>query len=152
MTDKLFGPKYNIPSSPSYNTSKTITFTGAAGLGAIGTVAIFTVTGTVEVLKFVPMCTTTITENPVPGTSTIKIGVTGSTALFIAATTATGITSGKFWISTTPTANGLAIPAAMTNIAIATNIIATVATSVITGGAIRFDLQWRPISPNGNIS
>src|SRR3989304_3840546 len=40
-----------------FRASKTIAFTGAANLGAIGNVPLFTVTGEVVVEKLVPFCT-----------------------------------------------------------------------------------------------
>jgi hypothetical protein len=126
---------------------KTVTFTGAANLGAVGAVPLYTVTGEIEVVRLVPSCTVDLTE--AAPTATLALGVTGSTALFVAATTGTAIDAGEFWMSTTPTANGLAIPAALKEIAITDNIIGTVAAQAVNGGAIRLDLWWRPLSANG---
>lgn len=126
---------------------KTVTFTGAAGAGEAGTVDLFTVTGQVEVLSLVPICTTLLTETG--GTATIALGVTGSTALFIAATGAIGIDANEFWVDTSPDAAGIAIPAALKNIAINADIIATVADADIDAGVIEFNLWYRPISADG---
>jgi len=125
-------------------TSKTITFTGAANLGAVGAVPLFTVTGTVLVVYLVPQCTVDLTE--ALATATLALGVTGSTALFIAATTATAIDATEFWFSTTPTAAGLALPAALKDIPIAAGIIGTVAAQAVNGGTLRLDLWWVPVS------
>ena len=128
-----------------FRASKSLAFTGAANLGAVGNVPLFTVTGEVLVLAVVPFCT----EDLLGATATLALGVTGSTALFIAATTATDIDVNEFWIDATPDPNGIAVPAALKEIAITDNIVGTVATAAVTDGTIRFDLYWRPLSSNG---
>jgi hypothetical protein len=135
------------PSAPLAAT-KTMTFTGAAGLGAIGNVPLFTVTGTVLIEKITAVCLTTL----VGATATLALGVTGATALLIAATTATTITGNLIWSSATPSTGGVAVPAAMEDTVINANIVGTVATAAITAGVIRFDVVWRPLSANGGIS
>ena len=136
-------------SPPPFIERKTITFTGAANLGAVGAVPLFTVTGEVLVEKIVPFCTTLLTE--AAATATLALGVTGSTALFIAATTAVDIDADEFWVDTVPDANGIAIPAALKDIAITDNIIGTVATQAVNGGVLRVDVWWRPLSADGNV-
>src|SRR5512145_721060 len=130
--------------------SKTITFTGAAGLGAVGAVPLFTVTGEVLVCYLVPWCSVDLTE--AGATATLALGVTGSTSLFIAATTATAIDAGEFWTSTTPTANGVALPAALKDIVTTDSIIGTVAAQAVNGGALRLDCYWLPLSSDGNVA
>lgn len=127
--------------------SKLVTFTGAANLGAVGDVPIFTVTGEILVVRLVPFCTVDLTE--ALATAGILLGITTSTSLFIAATTATVIDAGEFWTSTVPTAGGVAVPAALRDVAITDNILATVATQAVNGGAIRFDVLWVPLSSDG---
>jgi len=129
-----------------FRASKNLAFTGAAGLGAVGNVPLFTVTGEVLLLAVVPFCTESLVS---AGGGTLALGVTGSTVLFIAATTGTDIDLGLFWIDATPDANGVAVPAALQNIAITDNIVGTVAVGAITDGTIRVDLWWRPLSPDG---
>lgn len=128
----------------------TRTFTGAAGLGAVGSVALFTVTGEVLIERIVPFCTTLLTE--ALATATIALGVTGSTSLFIAATNAVDIDANEFWVDTTPDANGIALPAALKDIVITDNIIATVAAQNVDAGAIRFDVYWRALSSDGSVA
>ena len=130
-------------------TSKTVTFTGAANLGAVGAVPIFTVTGTVLVVYLIPLCTVLLTE--AAPTATLALGVTGSTSLFVAATTGTAIDANEFWFSTTPTAAGLALPAALKDIPVAANIIGTVGAQAVDSGAIRFDLWWLGISSGSSV-
>lgn len=134
---------------PPFRTSTTVTFTGASGLGAVGAVPIFTVTGEVLVERLVAFCTVNLTE--ALATATLALGVTGSTTLFVAATSATTIDANEFWVDGTPIANGVAVPAALKDIAITDNIIGTVATQAVNGGAIRFDIWWRPLSGDGNV-
>lgn len=131
-------------------TSVSVTFTGAANLGAVGAVPLFTVTGEVLIGVIVPFCTVNLGE--AAPTATIALGVTGSTALFIAATTATTIDADYFWVDATPDTNGVAVPAALKDIAISDNIIGTVATQAVNAGAIRFDVWWLPLSSDGLVA
>lgn len=127
----------------------TVTLTGAAGLGAVGAVPIFTITGEVLIERLVPYCTVDLVS---AGGGTLALGVTGSTALFIAATTGTDIDAADFWVDATPDPNGIALPAAMKDIIVTDNIIGTVATADITAGAIRFAVYWRPLSTDGLVA
>lgn len=133
--------------------SKSITFTGAANLGAVGNVPLFTVTGEVWVVVLVPITVLTLTE--ALATATLALGVTNSTALFIAATNAVNLVTGEFWTEATGggTANaGVAIPAALKDIAITSNIVGTVATQAVNGGTLRFDVYYSPLSSDGLVS
>ena len=134
----------------SVTVHKTITFTGAAGFGAPGTaVALFTVTGEVLVVALVPFCTTNLLE--AAPTATVALGVTGSTALFIAATNSVEIDANEFWVDTTPDANGIALPAALKDIVITDNVVLTPATQNTNAGVIRFDLVYIPLSTDGSV-
>ena len=135
---------------PLIRLNKTITFDGTANLGAVGAVPIYTITGQVQVVTFVPYCTVNLGE--AAPTATIALGVTGATTLFIAATTATDIDAGEFWIDTTPDANGIAVPVEEKDIAITSNIIGTVAAQAVNAGAIRFDIAYFPLSTDGALA
>ena len=126
---------------------KTITFTGGAGLGAVGAVPLFTTTGRVHIERLMPYCTVDL----VGATATLALGVTGSTAIFIAATTATDLDAADFWVDTAPDPAAVALPAALKEIMIDANIIGTVATADITGGAILFTAHWWPISAGATL-
>lgn len=128
---------------------KTITFDAGVGTGAVGAVPLFTVTGEVLVSALIPFCTTLLTE--AAATATLALGVTGSTSLFIAATNAVDIDADEFWVDTAPDPNGVAIPAALLNVAIEENIIGTVAAQNVDSGVIRLTCFWRPISTDGNV-
>ena len=139
----------NLGSSPLVNRSiVSVTFTGAATLGgAASTTTFFTVTG--EILcSLVPYVASTLPESA--GTPTLTLGVANSTSLFIAATTATTLVTGEFWTENTGggTANaGVALPAALKDIAITSNIVGVVGgTNNINGGTLRLMLLWVPLS------
>ncbi|KKN69032.1 hypothetical protein LCGC14_0445040 [marine sediment metagenome] len=131
--------------------SNSITYVaGTTGANAAAT-AIFTVTGDVFVVRLVPFCTTSLEESA--GTPSLALGVVGNTAIFLAATTATAIDGGKFWLDTTPAEVGaVAVPAALKDIAVTANIQCLVGgTNNISAGVIRYDVYWRPLSSDGLI-
>jgi len=129
---------------------KAITFDGSAGTGAVGNVPLFTVTGEVLICFMVPFCTGSLTE--AGATATIALGITGSTALFIAATNAVDIDINEFWVDTTPDANGIALPAELKDIVITDNIVGTVATQNVNGGSLRIDCFWYALSSDGQVA
>ena len=137
--------------------SVSITFTGAAGLGAQGNLPLFTVTGEVLIAYLVPYSVLT----PVGANATIALGVTNLTSLFIAATTATTLATGEFWTEATgggTAAAGVGLPAAGTSapqlkdVVITSNIVGTIATADLTGGTLRFDVYWLPLSSDGRVA
>lgn len=81
----------------------------------------------------------------------MALGVTGSTALLIAATTATDIDVDEWWVDATPDSAGIAVPAGLKDIAVSASVIATVAVADISDGTIVFDVWWLPLSANGNL-
>ena len=134
----------------SLRTSKSITFTGAANLGAIGNVPLFTTTGEVAVVYLVPFIVLTLAG----AGATLALGVANSTALFIAATLATNLATGEFWTESTGggTAEaGIALPAALKEIVISSNIVGTAAVAAITGGTLRLDVYYLPLSSDGTL-
>ena len=130
--------------------TKTVTFTGASGLGLAGTNTVwFTVTGTVLVVILTPLCTTGLAG----ATATLTLGVVDATAFFNAATTATDLAANEFWFDATPTeANAFAVSAGFKDIMVLDDdIVSAVATANITSGVVRIDCFWRPLSSNGLI-
>ena len=130
---------------------KTITY-AAGGTGANATETdIFTVTGEVVVVLLLPYCTTNLDESA--GTPSLALGVNNDTNLFIAATTATDIDLNDFWFDATPAeVGGMAIPAALKDIAITDHISCLVGgTNNISAGVIEFTVYWIPISTDGNV-
>jgi len=135
-----------------YLCRKSLTFTGAAGLGAVGNVPLFTVTGEVEILRIMPYTVDTLTQ--AAAGSTLALGVTNATALFLAATPVVNLATGEFWTEATGAGvanSGIAFPAALKDIAITSNIVGTVAVNNCNGGTLRFDIWWRPLSSDGKV-
>lgn len=115
-------------------TTKTVAFTGAANLGAVGNVPLFTVTGSVIVRAIVGIVSVTLNST---GAATLALGTTNQTARFIAATTATNMTStNSIWATTTPTQGSIALAAADINIIVTENIVGTVATAAVSTGTL----------------
>ena len=131
---------------------KSLTFTGAAGLGAIGTFALFTVTGEVLIVALVPFCTVDVGVDAGTFVASMQLGVTGATNLLIATTPAADIDANEFWVDSTPDANGVAVPAGLKDIAITADItgeVTSTGTQKVNAGTIRFDLYWLPLSSDG---
>ena len=126
----------------------TTAITKASGYS---TVPIFTVTGVVLIERLVPVVTVGCDQEA--ATATLALGTTDAATLFVAATNALAqLTAGKVWFTTTPGAVSIAVPAGFKDIAVLANIIATVATQVVNAGAIRFDVDWRPITAGAVLS
>jgi len=125
----------------------TVTYSNAAGSGAIGTVDVFTVTGDVR-MKIVAVGTV----NMAGATATIELGTATNTAGLIAQTTATDIDAGDIWHDASPDADVEAATVAPEYIvANGPTIINTVGTANLTAGAIRYICLWRKVSENGNV-
>jgi hypothetical protein len=135
---------------PPYKVRKTITFTGAANLGAVGAAPLFTVTGEVMVAFIVPFCTTDLVENG--ATTTMALGVTGNTALFIAASEPEDIDANEFWQALAPAdVGGVALLAALQDILVSANILLTIANDTVTGGVLELTCYWWPLSDDGSV-
>lgn len=131
---------------------KTVTFTGAANLGAVGDVPLFTVTGTILVVSLIPICTTDLVENG--ATAAMSLGVTDIVALFIAATEPEDIDEDDVWDAVAPATTAVALPAALKDIIVvgaANDILATVANDTITGGVLVFNLRYIAISDGATV-
>lgn len=141
-----------------YHVRKTITFTGAAGAGAVGTVTVFTITGRVWVQSLSAFCTTDLTE--AGATATIECGHAGDTDAFIAQTTATAIDTNEWWNGTTPASGGYTQPDSLTagyqttarNKLLSANVILTIGTQNVTAGVIIFDAWYKPITDDGSLA
>ena len=133
----------------------SFTFTGAAGFGAIGNCTLFTITGAIHVVSIDAAVFTSLGVDGGTGAASLSLGTTGTTTLFVAATTATLLTStNKLWYSATPNANGIALPAAMKDIAVQQNLVAAVTstgTQLINAGVLQVTVLWVPISSNSAV-
>lgn len=145
-----------IGNSLSRTASATITWTGASGLGLNGTTnTFFTIAGGEVVIDEIAGRVTT--DHTVSNAlATLALGVVSSASLFIAATTVLNVTgfltATPIWMSATPTAGGLAIPAACKGIVATGNIIGTVGgTGNITGGVLEINVRWHPLTPSATL-
>ena len=124
---------------------KTITFDGGAGSGAVGTVAVGTVTGRILLQHLAAFCSTDLAG----ASATIELGVAGNTAELIAQATATNLDANEFWSAATPETG--AAPALVDKL-VALNIILTVGTANVTAGVIEISGFWLPLSVDGNLA
>lgn len=137
--------------------SKAVTWTGASGLGANATTTtFFNVTG--GLVEIISISGRVLVDHTVSNIlATIKLGVVGSDALFIALTVGLNVTgllvATPIWMSTTPTAGGLLKAATTQNTVISSNIITTIGgTGNITGGQLEIDCLWRPVTPGATLA
>ncbi len=143
ITDPNAGPRF---------AQFTVTFTGASGLGLHGTnTTAFTVSGGFVLIRWIAG---RVTTNLAGATATLTLGVTGSAAGFIGTTTATGLlTTAEIWMSATPTANLLAVPAANKDIVIDQNILiaSTHVSADITSGVLVIECVWEPLTAGATL-
>jgi len=125
--------------------TKTITFTGAAGLGAQGTVAVGTVTGSILIEHMAIRCNT----NLAGASATVELGTAANTAALVAQTTGTDIDDGEFWKDSSPEAG---VSDAITNKVVEGDIIITVGTADVTAGVLEIVAYWKPLSEDGNLA
>lgn len=138
--------------------TKTVTFTGAAGNGATGTVALFTATDQPILTGLWVYCT----ESLVAGAGTIAVGVTGQPALFIPVVAAAGFDASEGYSAN----NGQTEPGFADNIVasgtlagipffgspvLLANIIATIAGAAVTDGTLVIVATWIPSQPTSNL-
>jgi len=136
---------------------KTITFADVAGQGAVGTVAVYTVTGAVHIDKLTARCTTSLES---AGGGIITLGDASDVDGFIVASTATSIDSGMMWASGAPgtllslgqAATGGATTQQINKVANGTTINVTVATAAVTAGVVVFDVWYTPVTDGATIS
>lgn len=136
---------------------KTVTFTGGAGAGAVGAVAMFTCTGRVLVEQRTAFCTSSLIDGG--GTATVTIGTAGNPNAFNDGTTSTAtiIDTNEWWnmwgnaaISGSTSLQGAtSVDATPPPVVVSDAIILTVAGEAITAGEIIFDFWYRPITDDG---
>lgn len=134
-----------ITSNDAFLTYKAFTPTGVAGNGAVGTVNIFTITGTV-------LCRAAgmgIVDLVSAGGGTVALGISGNANAFITATTATDIDAGEGWVDATPSTGENLV--AQHKIMKDVTVVITVATGDVTAGQTDLYMLWRPLSPGAKI-
>ncbi len=127
----------------------TIAFDGSAGNGAVGTVAMFTVTGTVWIAAFMAECTENLTEGG--ATATIAVGVSGVTTELLAAVDAVDLDNTELWTDGLISGGILQAAAADIDVICKADIFATVAVDSVDDGTLVFDLWYRPVTDNGAV-
>jgi hypothetical protein len=156
----MFGPGAVLDSFQSSGAAPKLlrgAITYAAGsTGAIGSTTLFTVTGDVAIYFLGAKCTTDLTS---AGAPTWTIGVTGTTDINGATfPDVTGWDTGEWAQANGPgysaggdgTANlfgNNAVP-----VTVSANIIQTIASATITGGVVRWYLQYVPLSGDGLVT
>ena len=118
--------------------------------GAAGAYTILTVTGRVELAGVYGVCTTACTSG---GASTIELGVSGNTAVFIAQATSTALIANEIWHDATPTTTVEAIDMTARHWVVTNgqDVILTIGTADLTAGNIDFYAWWRPVSAAGMV-
>ena len=132
----------------TYRVPKTVEFDGGAGNGAVGTVALFTVTGSVWV-TVTSYCTEDLTEGG--ATATISVGITGSTAALIAQVNAVDIDDGEIWFDATPGDIEVLSSIGGAFIGGGEDIFATIGTQSVDDGTLTFICFWTPLSADGDV-
>lgn len=128
--------------------SKAVTFTGAASLGAIGTVPLFTVSGQV-LLAVVAVCST----NLAGATATHRVGNSTTTNRYQAQVTATNIVAGDTIDLSGEVAAGTAPGTTPNQVAFnAESVIATIGTAAISAGVLTYYCFYRPLSAGATVS
>lgn len=127
---------------------KKVTFTGAAGLGATGTVNLFNAVGN-SLVAIVAVCSTDLAG----ATATLKVGTAASTAKYNAQVTATNIVAGDTVDVTGEVSAGTA-PVKTPNQALndTVTVIGTVATANITAGVMTYYCFWTPLDKNASVT
>lgn len=118
-------------------------------------ITLFTVTGAV-LCRIYGVASTLLTSTA--NTGTLALGITGTTGLFIAATTANGSTNfiaNSIWLDNAPTVLGKALPALSNTLNVAlsnANVILTVATNNMTAGGLVVYCDWIAVSAGATVT
>jgi hypothetical protein len=135
-----------VDNNEAYVLESTWTFV-AGTTGATGAHTVFTATGNCLVNVFA-VCDTDLTSG---GAATIEMGVAGNTASLIAQTTATDLDDGEIWVDASPAVGIEALPG-MKVLNDGADIILTVGTTTVTGGAVDIYCIYRPLSAGASIT
>ena len=126
-----------------------ITFTGDAGLGAVGAVPLFTVTGAVAV-NLSAICKTIIATE---AGATISVGTAATVDGIIAVTTGVDIDAVDIWFAAAPATVLDTIANAMLEFVIGdgADIQANVLVDTINSGVIEFRCFWTPLTVGATV-
>ena len=129
---------------------KVMAFTGAAGLGAVGAVPLFTVTGAVA-FRITAICT----EDLVCGAgATLSVGTPATVAGVIGVTGAADIDNGDIWFAAAPATvlDTLANSMLAFVIGDGADIQGNVLVDAISDGTIEFTVFWTALTANGAVA
>lgn len=126
---------------------KTVAFDGSTGGGEVGTVNLFTVTGSVIALV-IGSCSEDLVSI---GGGDVEVGTSALTTAFIANTAAGNIDTGEIWVDGTPTATECWTSGFGCMVGGGLDIILTVATGDVTDGTIVFTCFWTPLTDDGYV-
>ena len=132
-----------------YGEYKNVTFAGGAGTGAVGTVSLFTVTGSV-LLNMVCVCSGSLTGQ---AGATVEVGIAGATATIIAQTLAANIDNGEIWHDNSPDSD-IEAGGVMASYIIAggADVILTVGVGNVSSGSLAIQAWWTPITVDGAVA
>lgn len=131
----------------------------AGTTGAIGATTLFTVTGDVALTMLAAKCTTDLTSG---GVATFDLGLVGATTRFGATfPDVTGWDAGEWLDSDVGGYSAAGTISLLENVVntgggqrvtISANIVQTIASATITGGVVRWYLQYVPLSGDGLVT
>jgi hypothetical protein len=116
----------------------------AATTGATGAHTLFSITGPC-IVKLIGYCTASLTSG---GNATLEAGITGALTALVANAGYAAVTTGLIYIDGTPATNKTDFSGKI----IATDIIETIGTTTITGGAIDWICLWLPLESTSTIT
>ncbi len=127
---------------------KTITLTGASGLGLVNVdIPVATVTGRVLLNDIAIFCSTLLASS---GGGAIAFGSVGTTSGIIEVTTATEIDADEFWRDSSPE---LEVSRAINDRVIGgANLILRPTVATIQSGVLEIAMYWTPMSADGNLA
>jgi hypothetical protein len=138
------GQQYEIIAGTGIAETKSVTFDND-GSGSVGNLTLFHTTGMVGVKIYARGI-----ESLRGASATIEVGTSTNTAGLIAQTTATALLADEIWHDNSPDAT-LELSSVSTDKIITRDIVLTIATADVTGGAIEFVAVWRPLSNGANL-
>lgn len=149
MTDLTQRSAGNGDGFGAYLAPKVAAFDGAAGSGAVGTVALYTVTGAV-LLRLICVCTESLVE--AVGGGTVEVGIAGATANLIAQTVSTAVDAGEVWHDNSPDSEieDISVMAGRV-LGNGNDIILTVGAQAVTDGTLAFAAFWTPITAGASV-
>ena len=120
----------------------------AADTGSQAAYTVFTVTGEVLIHALFGICEDAFTSG---GASTIELGVSGNTAVFVAQTTAVDLIANEIWIDASPTTTVEQIDLTGLSFVIANgqDIDFLVGGADVTAGKVNLFCVWSPLSTDG---